>query len=322
MNVSGGAAFVDLTKALSYITGSVVPQGATVNLVGIDYDSPHNNADSATESMYIHYYPTNDMLVSAWRNAFAAHCNAREDLNLMENLGEFVVGWDTANILFPGVDFASTEESQANALGTSGYRFIEDGWYNWACLENTASRPYTTRATSQAPHTILGSNEPEALLSTYSGIGDIDGIIVGAYSTQSTGNARAGTTLGVVSKFAIGGPTAVGSTGTAKIGLISSFNTQNPIPPADKDVFGTSYDLIPKYGLQRLLDNPMSLKIQTGMATHFTIPLGGVDVMCGLIRLTDNWVIPNVSSAPDETGGSSAGDHGTMTFWVSGWSEF
>ena len=46
---------MDLTKALSYLTGSHVPQGSTVNVVGLDYDSPQNAQDSTTESMYLSY---------------------------------------------------------------------------------------------------------------------------------------------------------------------------------------------------------------------------------------------------------------------------
>lgn len=327
VNISDGAAFVDLTKALSYLTGSVVPQGSTVNVVGIDYDTPANNTDSATQTLYASYYPSNDMLVAAWRNAFAAHCNAREDLDLMDDLGEFVIGFNTQTMLHPRENFDTNTESQVT--GNANYRHVEDGWYNWAVLQSVDSYSYTTRPNNlTAPHTSLGANEPEKFYSTYSGLGDIDGIIVGKYTAGHGGSAIAGTAEEVLSKFAIGGPTLMDPTATprktAKISIIEAFNHQNPIPKPDVDVFGGTYDVLPKYGYKRLQDIPMTLKIHAANTpAHHTIPMGGIDVFCGLLRLTDTWGGAfGAGSAPDEAGGAAASQQGTMTIWISGWSEF
>jgi len=313
LNIGGGAFAADLTKALSYLTGSHVPSGSSVNVVGIDYDSPHNNADSATESMYLAYYPVNDKLVSAWRNGFAAHCNAREDLNIMGSLGEFVVGWGTSSIEYPG-DAPTGWEQTTGSPGLSPAHFEEEAFYNWASLECNISRTYVVAAATGTRPGIIA----ESRFFCHSGIDNYDGVIVGSYADGHT----------YKSKFAIGGDTSSrlisGSQYSAKIGLIDAYNKANPVNDNKSlDAFGFSEENIKKYGYNYLNDIPMVLKIQTGMSTHFTIPVGGINVMCGLLRLSDTWtdIAVGTSNPPDEHGGDSA-NSGTLTVWVSGWNEF
>ena len=308
MNISGGKFAVDLTRALSYLTGSHVPQGSTVKVVGLDYDSPANNADSATESMYLGYYPTTDKLVHAWRNAFAAHCNAKEDLLIMNDIGEFIVGWNTSTILHPG----ATPTGQS-ASGTPSGDFEEEIFYNWAPLAGNLAATYNQAvAAGSSPTT-----NADARYFCNSRIEQYEGVVVGSYQDNRS----------YTSKFALGGDTQTGGTGpyTAKISIIDAFNKANPVlDDQSQDPFGYSNMTLKKYGNKHLQDLPMVLKIQTGMSTHFTLPVGGIDVMCGLLRLSNTEQhIMTPSSAPDETGaGSDGAQRGTLTVWVSGWTEF
>ena len=301
MNISGGRFAVDLTKALSYLTGSHVPSGSTVNVVGLDYDSPQNANDSTTESMYLHYYPTSDRLVAAWRNAFAAHCNAREDLMVMGELGEFVVGWSTTSISHDGASLTGQAAPFANGA------FEEEVFYNWAPLETAASRSYTVATGAGSRPAIIA----ESAYFCHNGMDEYDGVIVGSYADNRT----------YTSKFAISGTTNTAGSGpyTARIGIIDAYNKANPVDTdLPTDPFGFKPDNIKKYGYVKLNDIPMTLKIQTGMSTHFTLPVGGINVMCGLMRMTDTW---NTDTPPDESGASSAAS-GTLTVWVNGWTEF
>lgn len=307
MNIGGGKYAVDLTRALSYLTGEHVPQGSTVKVVGLDYDSPHNDADSTTESMYIGYYPTTDKLVHAWRNAFAAHCNAKEDLLIMNDIGEFVVGWNTSTILHPG-----TAASGQNAPW-DGQDFEEEVFYNWAPLQSNLAVTYNQATASGSRPT----TNADARYFCNSRIDEYEGVAVGSYQDNRA----------YVSKFALGGVTATAGAGpyTAKIGIIDAFNKANPVKTdLAEDPFGQKNTARRKYGEYFLQDLPMVLKIQTGMSTHFTLPVGGVDVMCGLLRFTDKEEhIMVASSAPDETGaGTDGAQRGTLTVWVSGWTEF
>lgn len=297
VNISGGVGGVCLAKALSYLTGSHVPQGASFNLVGIDYDSPHNAADVLGQTMYVSYYPTTDKLVDAWRNGFAAHCNARDDLNLMSNLGEFIVGWNTATI-----DYAGT--------GPTGGHYEEEVFYNFAPLDTVASRSYVVATAGGSRPTIVA----EAAYFCHTGMDEYDGIIVGDFN----GNQW-------LSKFALGGDTQTNAGNkTAKISLIDAYNKSNP-PFTDQtmDFMGNTTDNLVKYGYARLQDIPMTIKIQPSVATHFTIPMGGVKVMCGYLRLTDNWndITQGSGTGANETGADSA-NSGTVTFWIDGWDEF
>ena len=293
---------VDLTKALSYITGSHVPQGSTVKVVGIDYDSPQNNSDLATESMYISWFQTNDMLVSAWRNAFAAHLNAREDLNMMEDLGEFEVGWYTS-----GLHPSSTP-------GVASNNFDEDVPFDWAPLDTSKG---TTRKTTAALGTATGPlGEPDSNYFCYPDL--LDSVKVGSFNGDVWD-----------SRFALLGSTITdASSKRATIGIIDAFNKANPVyQDMGTDPFGQANPMnsVKKYGDRRLFNEPMKMKIQPGLSTHFQIPMGGINVMCGIVRLHDGFLDyyadgSSSGGTPDETG--NAADTGIITFWIEGWTEF
>lgn len=285
---------------MSYITGSHVPQGSTVKVVGIDYDSPQNNSDLATESMYIAWFQTNDMLVAAWRNAFAAHCNAREDLNMMEDLGEFEVGWYTS-----GLDPATTP-------GVSSSNFDEDVPFEWAPLNTTVGNIWKTTSATGGSTGALGDGNRNFFC--YPDL--MDSVKVGSFNGD-VWDAR----------FTLMGSTLTDSgSKRATIGLIDSYNKANPVVQEQgTDPFGQSLSQDKKYGDYKLFREPCKMKIQPGTSTHFQIPMGGINVMCGIVRLFDDYQDyfadgTGSGGTPDETGNAAA--TGILTFWVESWTEF
>jgi len=285
---------------LSYITGSHVPQGSTVKVVGIDYDSPQNQQDNTSQSMYISWYQTNDMLVSAWRNAFAAHLNAREDLNMMQDLGEFEVGWYTSGL------------HPSTAPGIQTTNFDEDVPFDWAPLDTSKGNTWKTTAALGNSTSQLGA--PDSNYFCYPDL--LDSVKVGSYNGD-VWDAR----------FAFGGSTITdASSKRATIGIIDAFNKANPVTQDQgTDPFGQSLNQDKKYGDRKLFNEPMKMKVQPGFSTHFQIPMGGINVMCGIIRMHDGFLDYYADGyasggTPDEDGNAAA--TGILTIWVEGWTEF
>lgn len=271
-----------------------------MKVVGIDYDSPQDAQDNLNESMYISWFNTSDRMVHAWRNCFAAHCNAREDLNMMEDLGEFEVAWYTNGI------------GPSTTPGVASSNFDEDVAFEWAPLATQQGYIWKTTAHTGGSTAALGTADANFFCAP-----DLmDSVKVGSFNGD-VWDAR----------FGLFGATLTDAgSNRASIGVIDSYNKANPVQhDYGTDPFGHAAESRKKFGNYLLYPYPNTMKIQPGTSTHFQIPIGGINVMCGIVRLHDDHddLYHDGSASggtPDETGNDTA--TGILTFWIEGWNEF